>query len=224
MHSFEPLSLRCAGSRVPRSLIVGVLAGVVAGLLAGHSSTADAQQRLYKIVGPDGQVTYTDRPPPVPPGARVAQPVVAAAPPTATLPADLAAVVTRYPVTLHTGPNCAAPCTEGRNLLRERGVPFQERTVSTVRDVAELERVAGATSLPVLVVGRLPLVGFRQSEWVGYLDAAGYPATSRLPANYSPPAPIPLTPPVAAAVPAAAPPPAPAAAAPTQPGAGGIRF
>lgn len=219
MHFVDSLLPRAAGSRASWTC---VLAGVLALALA---STADAQQRLYKIVGPDGQVTYTDRPPPVPAGARATQPVIAAAPPTAALPADLAAVVNRYPVTLHTGPNCGAPCADGRKLLRDRGVPFNERTVTTARDVAELDRVAGGTALPVLVVGRLPLVGYRQSEWIGYLDAAGYPATSRLPANYSYPAATPLTQPVAAAAQAAAP--APAAApvpAPPQPGAGGIRF
>jgi hypothetical protein len=222
MPRYDPVSRRSA--RLARMLGVAGVLGV--GLVL--ATMAQAQQRLYKVVGPDGRITYTDRQPPVPAGARVAQPAVAAAPPTASLPADLAAVVTRYPVTLYTGPACGAPCNEGRSLLRQRGIPFNERTVSTNRDLAELDRLAGTTSLPVVMVGRLPIVGFRESEWVGYLDAAGYPATSRLPASYAYAPATPLAP-VVADAPAVARAPAPTAAVPAaapapQAGPGGIRF
>lgn len=196
-----------------------LVAGLAAVLAAG---AADAQQRLYRIVEPDGRVTFTDRPPPTAVGTRSATPVVAGTTPsTAGLPADLAAVVGRFPVTLVTGPDCT-PCTEGRALLRERGVPYTERLVTTPRDLAELQRLSGANSLPTLMVGRQPVTGLRASDWAAWLDAAGYPARSKLPASWRAAEPAPLAAPAPEPVSAQAPPPA-APPAP-QPGPGGIRF
>ncbi len=187
-------------------------------------STVPAQQPaskpLYRIVGPDGQVTFTDRPPTAAPAAVVAVPLPPSAPPTATLPADLAAVVQRFPVTFYRGADCPAACTEARALLEQRGVPHVVRTVTTPRDTAELQRLTGAALLPSLTVGRQPLPGWRRADWSGFLDAAGYPEKSRLPAGYRMPDAAPLAPPpaVAAASAPQAPPP------PTPSGPGGIRF
>ncbi len=200
---------------------VGLVACALVSLVAPPDALA--QQKLYRIVDADGRVTFTDRPPPqTSAGARVATPQIAAAPPTAALPADLAAVVNRYPVTLYVGPNCPG-CEEGRNLLKQRGVPFNERTVNTARDGVELQRLTAGATLPTLMIGRQPLLGFRSSEWIGYLDAAGYPATSRLPANYNFPAAAPLAQPEREAA-AAAPAPTPVATPAIPSGAGGIRF
>ena len=190
-------------------------------LLVLAATVASAQQPLYRIVGPDGRVTYTDRPPTAsnpsrsssgPPAASLA----------AGLPSDLAAIVGRFPVQIYTGPGCDG-CEEARALLRRRGVPYQERTISNARDAAELERLTRDRVLPSLMIGRQAIVGFRSAEWSGWLDAAGYPAVSRLPPGWRPAEPRPLT------VTPEAPPRAPAESAPvappvSQPGPGGIRF
>jgi hypothetical protein len=65
--------------------------------------------------------------------------------------------------------------------------------------------------MPFATIGGQQLKGFSDVEWSQFLDAAGYPKTSVLPASYRNPAPAPL---VARAAPAPAPTPAPAAAAP----------
>ena len=74
----------------------------------------------FKVVGPDGKVTYTDRPVPPPPGGQV-QPlraaVAAAAAARAPLPLELRGVAERFPVTLYTSPDCP-PCDSGRSLLQ----------------------------------------------------------------------------------------------------------
>ncbi len=144
---------------------------------------------LYKVVGPDGKVTYTDRPPPNQP----AQALKADGSPVAAerLPYALQQVVNRYPVVLYTGRNCA-PCDAGRQMLKARGVPFTEKTVSTAEDAKALQRAENTDGLPVLRVGAKQLLGYAHSEWVSYLDAAGYPAQSALPATYQWPAPQPL--------------------------------
>jgi hypothetical protein len=179
----------------------------------------------FKVVAPDGSVTYTDRQPVAPnakvtalgreaqaqqaaqaaaprPGATAAAPLV-----DPTWPAELRQVATRYPVVLFTTADCA-PCDSGRVLLQQRGVPFTERRIVTEEDAVALERTVGGRMLPALTVGAQAMRGLTQAEWTGYLDAAGYPKESRLPRNWQPPAATPLT--ERAATPAA---PAPAVAA-----------
>ena len=192
-----------------------------------------AQAQVYRIVGPDGKVTFSDQPP-VPSGnAKVSTGNSAATGGSArsALPFELRQVATKYPVTLYVGDNCG-PCGAGRSLLTSRGVPFAEKTVNTNEDVQALQRLGGESSLPFLTIGSQQLKGFSDAEWSQFLDAAGYPKSSVLPASYRQPAATPLVTvapvgiPTAAAAPRAtsqvprpAPPAAPAANNPA-----GIRF
>ena len=143
---------------------------------------------LYKVVGPDGKVTYTDRPPAATGTAtpsRVTPMAPAAAPPAAAaaLPAELRQVAARYPVTLYVVPNCA-PCDSARALLRQRGIPYAEKIVTTEDDIEALQRLAGTRDAPTLTIGSQPLRGLSADTWNAYLDSAGYPRESRLPAGF----------------------------------------
>lgn len=188
-------------------------------LLVLATAACAASAQVYRIVGPDGRVTFSDKPP-TEPGVRASTAPVTGQPSSgggAALPLELRQTASRFPVTLYTGPNCA-PCSAGRNYLAARGIPFAERTVSTADDVAAFQRLnAGATTLPLLTIGAQQLKGYAEPEWAQYLDAAGYPQTSQLPANYRAAAPAPLVAIQAVAAPVAAPAPAPAAAAPVGP-------
>ena len=178
--------------------------------ILAFSSQISAQQ-LYRIVGPDGRITFSDQPPPPSANAKVTTGRGGSFSETAgnpALPSELRTVVQRFPVTIYTGKDCG-PCESGRNLLRSRGVPFTERTIESPEDADSLKRLSGDTSMPFATIGGQQLKGFSDTEWTSFLDAAGYPKASVLPANYRNPAPAPL---VARAAPAPAP--APAAAAP----------
>ena len=198
-------------------------------LFAGVTSISNAQP-VYRIVGSDGKVTFSDKPP-----AETKAKVTAAASASgggvanAALPFELRQVAQKYPVTLYTGENCG-PCQSARAMLITRGVPFAEKTVTTAEDSQALQRLSGENSLPFATLGSQQLKGFSDAEWTQFLNAAGYPATSVLPSSYRQPAATPLvavaaapgataasTAPVRAAAPA--PQPAPAAANPS-----GIRF
>jgi glutaredoxin len=207
------------------SSIVPVVAVVT--LFSAHTAIAQ-----YKIVSPDGRVTYTDRPP-ADASVRVTEIGRPAATPEAalgvSLPADLQRTATRFPVTLFTAEKCG-PCDSGRTFLQQRGVPYTERRIASNDDVAALERTVGGRTVPALTVGGQALRGYSASDWTSYLDAAGYPRESRLPRGWTPPPPTPLV--ARAPVPtttAQAAPPAPAPATPieeeiTPEGATGIRF
>jgi glutaredoxin len=198
----------------------------LAPLLAGLALATGLAQAQYKVVAPDGSVTYTDRPPAtanarVTPIGRNAIAAAAAANPELALPLELRNAVQRHPVTLYTGEPCNA-CDTARRLLQQRGVPYTERRVTTDEDGAALERLIGARSVPSLMVGSQPLRGFNDADWASYLDAAGYPRQSRLPRNWQQPAARPL---VERATPAPTPAePAPAPAAAEAPPPASIRF
>lgn len=204
------------------------LLGTLALALMGQASMA---QPVYKIVGPDGKVTFSDKPPASADKGNVAATgaTSGAATAGADLPYELRQVASKYPVTLYTAASCA-PCDTGRSLLKSRGVPFAERTVSTTEDLEALQRLAGDNSLPYATIGGQKLKGFSDLEWTQYLNAAGYPATSTLPKGYRFATPTPLvavqkptTPPKAAAKPIEVPAePAPSAPSPSNPA--GITF
>lgn len=200
-----------------------VRALLVLGLLGAAGSPLLAQ---YKVVDPDGRVTYTDRP--TPSTAAKVQPMRATpgSDAVSSLPYELRQVAERYPVTLYSGDNCDA-CTAGRNMLRQRGVPFTEKTVKTDADIQALKRLESSSELPVLRIGTQQLKGYTDAEWRSYLDAAGYPAQSKLPASYKAAEPAPLVGQTTATPPARpVPPPQPPAQLPPalETAPQGIRF
>jgi glutaredoxin len=161
--------------------------------LAGFSASDARAQQIYRIEGPDGRVTFSDKPPLEPSARATAAPV---APPAgaigdSALPFELRQVASRYPVILYAGPACG-PCVTGRSLLTGRGIPFTEKTVATNEDIDALGRMTGVPTLPVLTIGEQQLKGYSEVEWGKFLDAAGYPKTSQLPAGYSGPPATPL--------------------------------
>jgi glutaredoxin len=150
-------------------------------------------QTIFRSVGPDGKVTFSDKPPLSAEPAKVSNAsadAIGGAASTA-LPFELRQVVARYPVTLYSAPDCA-PCATGRVLLNSRGVPFAERSVTTAEDAAALQRLSGESSLPVVSVGNQRIKGFSEVDWNQTLDAAGYPKSSVLPAGFRNPAVAPL--------------------------------
>lgn len=196
------------------------------GLVALGPVAVNAQ--VYRIVGPDGRVTFTDRPPAEGQGSAAPSVSMPAGESGGGLPFELRTTASRYPVTLYTGSDCA-PCTSARIFLESRGIPFSERTVTTNEDAEALQRLSGALTLPFATIGGQQLRGFSEVEWGQFLNAAGYPKTSQLPSSYRRPPAAPL---VTATAPQAAPAPAqrpqraaPAPAASTNPdNPAGIQF
>lgn len=212
------------------------------GLLVALAAAASQAQPLYRIVGPDGRVTYTDRPPSAAPGTPVNPPrpprAAASAAPgadtgldagaAASWPAALRTAATRFPVTFYAAEGCP-PCDEARRMLQRRGVPYTEKRVRTEDDARRLEQLTGGRLVPAATIGRQALSGFQEQDWQGWLDSAGYPRSRMLPPGWQPPPVTPLAPSRVAATPPT--PASQAAARPTPlpsvepgPGPGGIRF
>lgn len=166
---------------------------VFAAALCGLAVLPAAAQ-VYRIVGPDGKVTFSDKPPPTPDAKAVRAPGSggnAPAASTGSLPFELRNAASRYPVTLYTSADCG-PCNSARAFLAGRGIPYAERTVSTNEDAAAFRSLSGEVRVPFLTIGSQQVRGYSETEWSQYLDAAGYPKTSQLPSSYRNPAPAPL--------------------------------
>ncbi len=206
------------------------------GVLCAAVLASGGAQALYKIVSPDGKVSYTDRPPvdagsqstvtPMnTPGGGGAASAPSSGTPLSSLPAELRQVATRYPVVLYTVPASCTACDQGRDMLKQRGIPFTERHVVTSEDSEALQKLTGGRDMPVMTVGNQVNRGYAPDTWKQYLDAAGYPAASRLPSTYQYSAPTPLTErkPAPTKV-APAPAPRPAAPPPAASTPGGLQF
>ena len=87
-------------------------------------------------------------------------------------------------VTLYVTSTACEPCNSGRQMLKQRGIPFNERLVVTAEDSEALEKLSGAREAPTLAVGSQIARGYAAEIWGSYLDAAGYPRESRLPSTY----------------------------------------
>ena len=138
-----------------------------------------AQAQMYRWIDDSGKVHYSDQAPPS--SARNVEkksvPGSQSAPP--PLPYALQQAVRDFPVTLYTSASCD-PCVQARELLSKRGVPYRDVDIS---DGDALEKLTGASGVPVMTVGRETYKGFESGAYQAALDNAGYPSTSQLPAG-----------------------------------------
>jgi len=162
---------------IHRAFVCGALLGAA---LAG---TPAANAQPYRWVDRDGKVHFTDTPPPA--SAKdvrtVTAPAAAAA--ASDLPYEIARLQKDFPITLYTTPSCKEACTDARNVLNRRGIPFKEVSVGDPASSEELKKVSGGLQVPTMLVGRQPEVGFDRSSFNAALDNAGYPAEGTVPAR-----------------------------------------
>jgi glutaredoxin len=205
-----------------RALVVGMSLMAASGLALS--------QQIYKWKDSQGVVHYSDTaPPPQEKRVEVKDFSGAMAPmaPAVPLPYALAQAVKNNPVTLYTGSDCV-PCDQARNALRDRGVPFSEKTVNSEADRAKMVAAGGTDSVPFMTIGRKTVSGYSSEELQSALTAATYPLTKRIPPGYQNP-PVQSAAPTAVAAAKKAPPPPPTDDQPAlqegpPPSPTGIRF
>ncbi len=139
-------------------------------------AVAPAGAELYKWVDADGNIHYTDTPPP--PSAKKAERKKLADKPSApTLPYSLQQAMKNFPVTLFSY-DCGDACARAGALLAKRGIPHATKDPLDPPVREELKKATGGDeAAPVLLVGRRVLKGFEEGAWNSALDNAGYPST-----------------------------------------------
>ncbi|MCA1978592.1 MAG: glutaredoxin family protein, partial [Thiobacillus sp.] len=171
-----------------------------AALCLALASTPAATAQLYQWKDAQGRMVFSDQPPP--PSVRNAQQksfkgsVIEGGESYATKSAR-----EKNPITLYASA-CGVPCDQARQLLSDRGVPYSSKDPQASPEAqADLQKLTGRLSVPVLVVGADKIDGFEAGQWQALLDRAGYPKAA-LPGRK----PAPQT--AAASAPATAPAPA----------------
>jgi glutaredoxin len=134
---------------------------------------ASAQQ-VYRWVGPDGRVQYSDKPPPgvkaSPVESRInsysGTPVVSGAPP--------AARAARQPEVRMYATDWCGYCKQARQYFARNGIRYTELDVEKSDAArAEYQRL-GARGVPVILVGEQRMNGYSEDRLAAMLKAAGY--------------------------------------------------
>lgn len=163
------------------------------------ASTPLAASQLYQWKDAQGRTVYSDQAPPA--SVRNTQQkdfkgsVIDGGEPYA-----LKVAREQHPIILYTSA-CGAPCDQARQLLIQRGVPFNSKDLRTSEEARnEVQKLTGKLNVPVLMVGSNKIEGFEASQWQAALDRAGYPSSAlpgRSPTPPPPPAPTLISPPPA---------------------------
>jgi len=146
------------------------------------ASQAVFGEELYRWVDAEGNVTYSDTPPPPDVASAESKKFIDRAG-TQQMPYALQLATREFPVTLYTT-DCGDGCVMGVKLLQARGVPFATKDAKDPKVQTELAKLAdGKILAPVLVVGKNVVKGFEDGAWHSALDAAGYPKHNLLTRN-----------------------------------------
>ena len=149
-------------------------------LLMGFAIVATpAVAELYKWIGADGKINYSDTPPPA--NAKKVEKKRLNDRVSEGDGVDFATrnAAKKYPVVLF-ATDCGDPCNQARALLAKRGVPHSEKNPEkNLADGQELKKLTGTLEVPDLQVGKdKPIKGFNDAAWNAALDAAGYPKSA----------------------------------------------
>ena len=159
-----------------RPITIRVLC-LVAALAA---SAATAQTTVYRWIDKDGKVQYSDNPPPAAVKDLTEKRVGGGYVEEGQVPYATQVASRRSPVVLYASDDCGELCTQGRELLNKRGIPFSEKDAKNGAVAEEVREMIGALQVPVLKVGSSALKGYSEELWQAALDQAGY-AKSRTP-------------------------------------------
>lgn len=142
-----------------------LLSALAACFLAGVP--AMGEDKLYKWVDEDGNVTYQDQPPPDGSGQlETLSDDVGGSEPSAAMP--------DVDVVLYSIEACDA-CDLVRKVLEDRGVPFEEKDAEDNVEVQnEIREISGTLSVPVLLIGDDVQTGYNRRRIVTGLEEAGF--------------------------------------------------
>jgi glutaredoxin len=134
--------------------------------------------KLYKWVDKNGEVHYTDQPPPAEAESSERK-KFGDQPADAPVPYALQQALKNFPVTLYNADKCGDPCSKASALLSQRGVPFTEKNAQDAAVGEELKGLTGGKlEVPVMKLGTQVVRGYEEGSWNIALDAAGYPKSA----------------------------------------------
>ncbi|HEY0664731.1 MAG TPA: glutaredoxin family protein [Gallionella sp.] len=142
-------------------------------VILGMNPVATGAGELFRWVDENGKVHYGDAPPASAHaerkkfGGKVEQ--------GEEISFEASRAQQNFPVTLYVSDTCKEPCTQARDLLRKRGVPYSEKMLVSKSEIDEFQKQSGSSNAPTLKIGTTYLGGYSESKWNSELDIAGYP-------------------------------------------------
>ena len=135
-----------------------------------------AHAELYKWVGKDGKISYSDTPPPEDAKKIEKKRLNDRVTEGDGLTFATKNAMKKFPVSMF-ATDCGDPCDNGKALLAKRGVPYTlKNPEKNLADGKELKKLVGALEVPALQIGKdKGIKGFNEDAWNAALDAAGYP-------------------------------------------------
>lgn len=129
---------------------------------------------LYRSIDSSGKVHYGDSPLT---GADDVEELKLPKAPVSdeSLPYETQRAQKNFPVTLYSLPSCASACTEARDFLNKRGIPFTEKSLVAQEDIDAFRKASGDSQIPAVSIGKTWVKGFLAEQWNNELDIAGYP-------------------------------------------------
>lgn len=145
------------------------MAFFLTGSLLTHADT------LYKSVGPDGKITYSDKPPI---SGNVQKKLTFKNLPSTKLPASAASKLAQAgnkkttdnprliagEVTLFTASWCGY-CKQAKAYLASQGINYREVDIETENGMVEFSQAGGNGSVPLLIAGKESVLGFSSEAY-----------------------------------------------------------
>jgi glutaredoxin len=154
---------------------IALLALLIGGILA---SAVPVAKTLYKSVGPDGRIAYSDRPPA---GGRIEKTMKFDNLPGSALPASAASYVEQLrrmrasstPSTPSTPTSGAVLysatwcgyCKQAKAYLASKGIAYQEIDIDTKDGMAAFAQAGGGKGVPLLLAGGQRVQGFSPAAY-----------------------------------------------------------
>ncbi|MBI4809200.1 MAG: glutaredoxin family protein [Nitrosomonadales bacterium] len=142
-------------------------------LCSALATTPVVAETLYKSVGKDGKITYSDKPPAE---DRIEKTIRSGSLPNTALPAStysyveqlrkkkVAAPARTGSVVLFTAPWCGY-CKQAKAYLSARGIAFQEIDIDTRSGMAAFAEAGGGSGVPLLIAAGQSIQGFSASGY-----------------------------------------------------------
>jgi glutaredoxin len=92
-----------------------------------------------------------------------------------SLPFEVRRASSKFPVTLFVADSCGSVCSEAREYLKKRGIPFSEKKLITQQEIDAFKKASGGDQVPVMHIGNDWINGYLEVVWSQALDTAGYP-------------------------------------------------
>lgn len=159
---------------------------VIAMLVISSAHAAPGAQTLYKSVGPDGKIDYSDRPPT---DGHIEKTMQFENLPSSAVPglsssyveqlrrlkASQAASAPSRGVVLYAASWCGY-CRSARAYLAKRGIAYQEIDIDTTRGKSEFAQTGGGGGVPLLIAADQRVQGFSAPAYDAFFAALKLPA------------------------------------------------